>query len=252
METLTEKKILILVFYYNRPFLVKNSLKSIIAQNYKNWEVAFVDDGSDVPGEGIVKEMFPNTDQFTFYRINDTVEDKLKRNGSNGSLMGEYANKAIYNSNADYVIMLCDDDALYVDYLKNLNQFYHDNPDKNYAFSHIKPYDPAVELPEEPMPMREHHINQTEPECPYYRFDMSQVSFRRQPFVDCNILFPFPYTVNIDAEVFLKMYSVWGNVHFTGFISQYKAFHVDNLSHRIGYVIGGKEGIEVTYRIILK
>ena len=42
MESL---KILILLFYYDRPEMVKNALKSIENSSYKNFTIAFIDDG---------------------------------------------------------------------------------------------------------------------------------------------------------------------------------------------------------------
>ena len=51
-----ELKFLILLFYYNRPKMVLNALNSINKLSYKNFEIAFIDDGSDNPGEPVVKE----------------------------------------------------------------------------------------------------------------------------------------------------------------------------------------------------
>lgn len=50
--------ILILLFYYNRPELVKNALFSIKNNNYVNWKLAFIDDGSLINGEKIVRSIF--------------------------------------------------------------------------------------------------------------------------------------------------------------------------------------------------
>ena len=40
-------KFLILFFYYNRPEMVLNAIKSLNKNTYKNFEIAFIDDGSD-------------------------------------------------------------------------------------------------------------------------------------------------------------------------------------------------------------
>jgi glycosyltransferase involved in cell wall biosynthesis len=232
-----ENKILIIIFYYNRPNLVRNALNSLKNHNYNNWEVAFIDDGSEVPGRPIVEEIFKDTSKFTFYHIPDTIEDKLNRNGVNGSLMGKYADEAIKNSEADYVLMLCDDDVLYPDYFQKLNQYFIEHPDENYVYSHVQIFDPNIEdaIPE--LPFREHVLNKTDTICPYYALDMSQIAWRRQEYINYKLYFPSPHTINIDAEVFLQMHREWGNVKFSGFIGQYKAIFNDNLSHRMGRVL---------------
>ena len=42
-----DNKFLILLFYYDRPKMVRNALQSVKELNYKNWELAFIDDGSN-------------------------------------------------------------------------------------------------------------------------------------------------------------------------------------------------------------
>lgn len=242
-------KVLIVLFYYNRPNLVKYSLDSVRKQRYPDWEIAMIDDGSDVPAEKVVKEHLGSLDRIKIYRINDTKEDKLRRNGVNGSLMGKYANEAIRESDADYVVMLCDDDALYPGYLQNLDHFFRRNPDKKYVYSHISQFDPTVDRPENNPPFCDHHLNKVDTIDPYYALDMSQIAFRRKACVDDEILFPFPYTVNIDAELFQNMHRKWGKVSFSGFVGQYKAIYLDNLSHRMGRVLNNENRTPHVYEI---
>jgi glycosyltransferase involved in cell wall biosynthesis len=243
------KKFLILLFYYNRPNLVKHGLKSILAQSYQNWEIGIVDDGSEIPVEPIVREMFGDSKKVRVYRCNDTIEDKMKRGGINGSMMGKWGNDVIENSDADYVVMLCDDDALYGEYLQNLAGYFETHPEENYVYSHIKAYNPTIEDPKEPMVMQPHSLNKTDKICPFYALDFSQISFRRGPAMEKKIKFPFPLTVNIDAEFFLQMHVHWGNVAFSGFIGQYKAVYTDNLSHRMGSILGHRNTDIHVYKI---
>ena len=137
-----ELKFLILLFYYNRPKMVLNALNSINKLSYKKFEVAFIDDGSDNPGEPIVRETLKPSflKKVTFYNTNDTVKAKIERGGSN---FGKLANEAVKNSDADIVLMLCDDDALFSDYLNYLNRFYLFNQRINYAYCKLKYYDPT-------------------------------------------------------------------------------------------------------------
>ena len=115
-------KFLIIFFYYNRPDMVRNALNSINKLTYKNFEIAFIDDGSEVKGEPIVRSILKPSflKKVNFIDTNDTVEDKINREGSE---IGKYANEAIKESDADIVLMLCDDDAMVPDYLNSLNRF---------------------------------------------------------------------------------------------------------------------------------
>ena len=116
-------KFLILLFYYNRPKMVLNALTSINKLSYKNIEIAFIDDGSDHPGEPVAREHLKPSilKKVKFYNTNDTIKQKIDRGGSE---FGKLANEAVKNSDADIVLMLCDDDALFSDYLDYLNRFY--------------------------------------------------------------------------------------------------------------------------------
>lgn len=234
-----EKKILILLFYYNRPNLVKVALKSIKEHSYKNWEIAFIDDGSEVEGKPIVENILvDHLHQIKFYNTNDKIEDKLHRNFENGSIFGKYAQQAIEESDADYVIMLCDDDALYPNYFSNLNKYFEDHPDEKYVYSHIHTYDPLLTPLEQNPPFEDHHLNKTEELNPHFKIDMSQVAWRRKDFLEHEIKFPYPMTLNLDSIIFNQMYNKFGPCKFSGFIGEYKGIfkggYNDQLSHRMG------------------
>jgi glycosyltransferase involved in cell wall biosynthesis len=252
-----DSKILILLFYYNRPNLVRISLNSIKNHNYNNWELAFIDDGSEVEGKPIVEEILKNKlTNVKFYNTNDTIDDKLKRNKEEGSIFGKYAQQAIEESNADIVFMLCDDDAIYPEYLNNLNRYYREYPDENYVYSHIHTYDPVLTKIEDNPPYENHHLNKEHPLNPYFNIDMSQVSWRRREFINNNIKFPYPMTVNLDASIFGQMHNRFGNCKFSGFFGQYKAIYKggydDPLSHRMGKRLAKTNNPEDIYKISIK
>jgi len=245
-------KFLIISFYYNRPNLVKNALLSLKNSTYANWELAFIDDGSDIPGEDIVKDIFEDTSNISFYNSYDSLEDKMKRRGYQGSNMGLYAQKALDKSNSDYGLFLCDDDMLIPDYLEKLNKFYNINPEKYYSYCHIKTYDPKELIPTEPFDKVEYKQNITESTNPFYKLDMSQVSFNVKEAQKEEIYFPYPLTVNIDAEVFLQMHQKWGDITFNGIDGEYKAIYEDNLMRRSGQVVGKRESEDYVYKIKFK
>ena len=139
------KKILILLFYYDRPNFVRIALNSVLEHQYSNWEIAFIDDSSKIPGKPIVEEMLNgHLDKIKFYNTNDSVENKLSRGQEHGSIFGKYAQIAVEESDADYVMMLCDDDALYPGYFENLNKYFAEHVDENYVYSHIHTYNPIL------------------------------------------------------------------------------------------------------------
>ena len=139
-----QKKFIILLFYYDRPNIVKNALYSLNELDYTNFEVAFIDDGSKNPGKSVAEEILkPDIlSRVTFYNTNDSVEKKIDQGGS---VFGKLANDAIKNSDAEYSIMLCDDDALVSDYLLYLNEYFQLNDFVTYCFSKVYFFNPAIE-----------------------------------------------------------------------------------------------------------
>jgi hypothetical protein len=225
-------KIQILLFYYERPKFIINALKSIKKEKYKNWELHFIDDGSSIsPGKSIVENTFNEEEmkKTIFYNTNDTKEEKLKRGAS---IFGKLANEAMINSSADISIMLCDDDAIYPNYFEYLNTLYTLNPNLNYAYSHVCVFDPFIEKIED-VPVRPHSLNAYyQPINPENAVDASQISWRREIILKNNILFPYPKTYNLDADLYKQMFNKLGPCYYTGFISQYKAFHHDQLGNK--------------------
>jgi len=124
--------------------MVINALKSIKKANelYENWELAFIDDSSTIAGEGVVKEQLPNLlNKINFYNSNSTTEEKIKHTITHVVV----ANKILKKTDADIAIVLCDDDALYPDYLLKLNDFFNNNPDINSCYSDMVIFNPLEE-----------------------------------------------------------------------------------------------------------
>ena len=251
------KKILILLFYYDRPNFVRIALNSVLEHQYSNWEIAFIDDSSEVPGKPIVEEMLNgHLDKIKFYNTNDSIENKLSRGQEHGSIFGKYAQIAVEESDADYVMMLCDDDALYPGYFENLNKYFAEHVDENYVYSHIHTYDPVLTPLETNPPFEDHHLNKTWPLNPHFNIDMSQVAWRRKEFLDKDIKFPYPMTANLDSVIFNQMHNRFGDCKFSGFIGEYKGMYKggydDQLSHRMGKRLAELNTPEDIYKINIK
>jgi len=237
-------KFLILLFYYDRPRLVLNTLDSISKLNYDNYEVAFIDDGSLVEGEDIVIKDFSDLlGKTKFYYINTSVDEKIK-NG--GSIFGSYANEAIKNSDADIGIMLCDDDALTPDYLINLNLFFNRNPNINYCYSNLLFYNPEIESYKDfsiDSDSRSFLNNENTPINPCRKIDMSQVAWKLNCNKEYNIWFPFPQTMDLDLSLFTQLYEKFGNCMPTNFYGQVKGVFSGQLGNREakGYIDNNRE-----------
>ena len=225
-------KFLIAMVYYERPKVLINALKSILDISYPEFEVHLIDDGSTNRAEPIVREVCSSIiDKFKFSYIDNTIEQKKEQGGS---LHGQYLTDAIKESDADHVIVLCDDDAIYPHFLTKLNLLINkpENKDKNYFYHNIVLYDC----------LREPYTNGVERgDLSYFtnqwkvpihcsgRVDGSQVTYNRKRFVEDGIIYPSPQTSGLDSSSFIQMFDKWGLAEYSKLISQVKSNNEDNL-----------------------
>jgi len=224
-------KILILMCYYNRPNMVRLALQSLANQEYDNWQLVFVDDGSENSGRPIVEEILAeHLDKIDFYNTNNTKQDKESQGGS---LFGMYWNEAMYSSDADIAMMLCDDDALYGQYLKDLNDYYEAHPEIIHSYGHVSIFNPTEytnvkDIPTDTNIWLNTHTYPINPNC---SVDASQVTWRIENVKAHGIRFPFPLTINLDAALYEQLFRILGLCEYNGLITQYKGWHPDQLEH---------------------
>jgi len=225
-------KVLILMVYYNRPILVKNALQSIIKANqfYSDWELVFGDDNSKIPGEPIAREILHNyLSKVKFARSSTSLEEKIEK----GLNLGWYINKFINESDADYVITLCDDDELHPNYLKNLDDYFINNNDIMYCYSNVILYNPLKHKSNESTLVGGTYNRYKTPINAAGKLDGSQVAWRTKCNKEMNIWFSettkidvsMPWAGNIDQMYFQSLYDKCGPCQYTGFVSQYKGIH---------------------------
>lgn len=224
-------KFLILLFYYNRPKMVRNALRSIKELDYDNFEIAFIDDGSaeEKRLDLVVPEFLYHlpAGALKHYYISDTPDDKIRQGGSR---FGLFANEAILKSDADIIVPLCDDDALIKDSLGNLNNWFQENPSEMYCYSHVRIFNAEEESPFY-IGKRPHWTNRTERIQPSCAVDSSQVVFRKECFED-GVGYDFPRTKDLDADLFTKLFVKYGYCPYTGFDTQYKNYSPSQLGNR--------------------
>lgn len=209
-------KILIILFSYNRPRLLRQALESIQDSSYKDYRVALIDDGSNFDALEVAKEF--ELTELQWVPTNSTQADKEARGGSN---IGEMANNVTLNGDHDICIMLCDDDAIYEGYLENLNNYFTDNPNVMYAYSKVAPYDPNTEK-SKGLPPKDWWLNKEGPINPYCQVDASQVAWRTACFTEGGVRFPSPQTAALDAHVYAQLFNVYGDCQPMNCIGQYK------------------------------
>jgi glycosyltransferase involved in cell wall biosynthesis len=223
-------KILIVLFYYDRPNMVRFALDSIEAQQYDDLEVAFIDDGSVIPGKPLVKQ-YSFADKVRFYNTHDSKDKKIAQGGSRIGLM---ANRAMERSTSDICLMLCDDDALVEGYLAGLSEYYESHEFIAYSYGHVIPYKPRHNTKYGQIQSSgESVLNKNIlPIDPYCMVDASQVSWRTRASYEAGVRFPHPQTSALDATLYKGLHSVFGPCVFNGLSAQYKGLDDDQLGSR--------------------
>lgn len=104
----------IIIPTFNRAHLIGETLDSIIAQTYTNWECIIVDDGSSDNTEQIVLEYVKNDSRFQYHKRPDTYQP-----GGNGA-----RNYGFTLSRGEYINWFDSDDLMVSSFLeKHINQF---------------------------------------------------------------------------------------------------------------------------------
>jgi glycosyltransferase involved in cell wall biosynthesis len=231
-------KFLIILAYYKRPVMVFNALNSIKNLQYQNWHVDFIDDSGDDSFKETLLTAGLDNSKITYIPTYDT--DEIKKSVG-GSRHGHFMNESIRNSDADVIVILCDDDALISDGLNKLDKFYTENPTINWSYSFVKYYNPttgSIETATEDFQKIEKvrltvslNIDHG-PTAPAGKCDSTQVTFRRSNFTDKNIWYPSPMTAALDFHIYQLMFSNYGECYPTREYVQYKAVFADQLGAR--------------------
>jgi len=227
----------IILPYYKRQKLVSNALTSVLKSNYDNWFLTFIDDSGNRGFEEIFNKYGFKNENSEYISIGMSDDEKVK---VGGSIFGSFINDAIQRIHSDIIIILCDDDALTKNYMSELNTFYNENDSIMWSYCHVLFYNPDNETYDKASKIDNNSkrsldfINKnTEEINPRNKVDSSQVTFRRNVFINYDVQFPSPKTANLDADVFGQTYKYIGGCHFNNIIGQCKASFIDQLGFRI-------------------
>lgn len=231
MNTEKPLRILILMSYFNRPILVKRALESILQAGklHNHWELAFGDDGSEIPGRPIVEDVLhKHLDRVYFVRNEMSFDEKIKQ----GLILGKLANEAIVESKADIAIILCDDDELVPTYLRDLSVYFNKNPNILYCYSKVYLFNPLIQEVRSRNAGGKFNIWK-EPIDPVGKVDASQVAWRLKCCKELGAWFApttkrvpgKPWVQDTDKSFFQNLYDKCGLCYPTGFFGQYKGIH---------------------------
>lgn len=102
----------IVIPLYNKSYSIKRCISSVLAQNYKKYEIIIVNDGSTDDSLAIIKNTYKNEVACGLIKIIDQTNQGVSVARNNG----------IKASKSDYVCLLDADDEWYSDFLVNINE----------------------------------------------------------------------------------------------------------------------------------
>jgi glycosyltransferase involved in cell wall biosynthesis len=118
----------IIIPTYNRAHLIRETLNSIAAQTYTNWECIVVDDGSTDGTDILLVECIKKDNRFK-YLSNERTK------GAQGA-----RNTGLFDAKGAYIQFFDSDDIMYPHHLKMKIEAFNHNPDLDIvtSFSHVK------------------------------------------------------------------------------------------------------------------
>ena len=109
-------KVSVIITCYNQAHCIINTLKSVVAQTYTNWESIIIDDGSEDDSAELIKEFIKYDKRFT-YLVQDNQGVARARNNGFALATGCFIN------------FIDGDDTFLPDKLKEQIQVFKDNPE---------------------------------------------------------------------------------------------------------------------------
>lgn len=110
------KKVSIIIPTYNQESYIKETLDSVLAQSYENWECIVVDDGSNDNTQDIVLKYCEKDDRFRYLKQENQGPSAARNNG-------------ISNSSGEYILPLDSDDLIDKNYIKEAAEILSASPE---------------------------------------------------------------------------------------------------------------------------
>ncbi|GIW65712.1 MAG: glycosyl transferase family 2 [Candidatus Parcubacteria bacterium] len=119
---------------YNRVYIINKSIESVLRQNFDNWEMIIVDDGSIDNTKDVVQKYLQQSSKIKYF--------KLERNSSPNVARNFGSEKAI----GDWLIFLDSDDELTVDALEIIYSYIQKLPDVSFFIFACKDLDGNIPI----------------------------------------------------------------------------------------------------------
>lgn len=119
------KLVSIIIPTYNRAYLIGETLESIIAQNYRNWECIIVDDGSTDNTANLIAKYITKDKRFQYHQ---RPVDRIK--GANAC-----RNYGFELSKGEYIKWFDSDDIMHPDFLEKQVEVLQNNSDLDFCAS---------------------------------------------------------------------------------------------------------------------
>lgn len=104
---------------YNRAGFVTPAVASVLAQDFADFEIIVIDDGSTDETEAVLREAFGQIDKVRYFK-------------QNNSERGAARNRGISEARGQYVVFLDSDDQMYADHLSALKEIIERRPAINF------------------------------------------------------------------------------------------------------------------------
>lgn len=124
---MTNPKISIITASYNYENYIKETIESVLAQDYANWEMIIVDDGSKDNSIEVIKEYCKKDSRIKLYQHENAQNKGLAQTIQLG----------IQKANGDWITFLESDDTITSNYLSEKIIVAKNNPDVNLIFNNI-------------------------------------------------------------------------------------------------------------------
>ena len=125
---MSDIKISIITASYNYQDYISETIESVIAQTYPNWELIIVDDGSSDKSVDIIKSYCVKDNRIKLFQHKNAANKGLK----NTLLLG------LQNASSDWVAFLESDDILACDYLEQKASVIKENSSVKFIFNDVE------------------------------------------------------------------------------------------------------------------
>ena len=206
-------KVSVIVPVYNESTYIPATLNSIINQDFKDFEIIVVDDGSGDDSLKVVEKTLEKT----------SVPYKIITQPNQG--VSAARNNGIANSNGEYIVFVDGDDIIRSDHLETLY-----NPDYDFSLTQLVKKDgdtltDAFKWEVENISCDEFIKKELKMEIP---FNFTELSYKRSIIVENNIEFPKDVIYGEDTYFALKALSFGENIHISNNVTYIYTQHSES------------------------